>query len=427
MIRLAIGVRSLAWFGMAMLLGSARADAPPVNWKTDYAAAMAEAEGTAGMMVVYFSDQSSACERFEAATRSDEDLASRLAAARCVRMPLDAEISVGGKKVRLLDHPSFASLGGGPGLAILDFSSADPARLGEVVKTVGLADGRTCTAGDLHVLPRRQEEDHPVVEPAWLADYGRAVDAAETEKRMLLIYFCREDGSGGCREFQSQTLADKEVVAGLKAYVLLKLPTDAKVSLEGSATVLLKDASFAEMVGLPGIAIVDYSDPEAPYYGQVVSTFPFLRGRAYTPAQVNVILDLPPGKLTQRTLIYAIRTHPEGPQSASGKLDAYLASEAESHSQYQARIRLQGHHAWETRFQRINRRLPWGLLASEVCAESWPGECLLEAAIDCVRSWRQSSGHWSSVRAFQPVFGYDMRRGSNGIWYATGIFGKRSR
>ncbi|HJT35965.1 MAG TPA: hypothetical protein VJ783_28310, partial [Pirellulales bacterium] len=40
-----------------------------------------------------------------------------------------------------------------------------------------------------------------------------------------------------------------------------------------------------------------------------------------------------------------------------------------------------------------------------------------------VDSWRHSSGHWSAVYHRQPRFGYDMKRGVNGIWYATGLFG----
>jgi len=100
--------------------------------------------------------------------------------------------------------------------------------------------------------------------------------------------------------------------------------------------------------------------------------------------------------------------------------------EAQSHSQYQADIRRQGHHYWESRFHRIVARLPGGLGAREVCAESWPGENLVEAAIECVRCWRLSDGHWSAVRAPNRCFGYDMKRGSNGVWYATGIFGTRS-
>jgi hypothetical protein len=59
-----------------------------------------------------------------------------------------------------------------------------------------------------------------------------------------------------------------------------------------------------------------------------------------------------------------------------------------------------------------------------VVAESWPGQELVEACVDCVHSWRQSSGHWSAVQGRQRAFGYDIRRGFNGIWYATGIFGR---
>ena len=63
-------------------------------------------------------------------------------------------------------------------------------------------------------------------------------------------------------------------------------------------------------------------------------------------------------------------------------------------------------------------------MASEECAESWPGQGLLESAIECVRCWRLSSGHWAAVRAEHRCYGYDIKRGNNGIWYATGIFGR---
>ena len=55
-------------------------------------------------------------------------------------------------------------------------------------------------------------------------------------------------------------------------------------------------------------------------------------------------------------------------------------------------------------------------------AESWPDEGLIDACIDCVASWRQSPGHWGAVRQRHRLFGYDIRRGRNGIWYATGLF-----
>jgi hypothetical protein len=152
-----------------------------------------------------------------------------------------------------------------------------------------------------------------------------------------------------------------------------------------------------------------------------------LNGRVYDLEQTRVILTLPPGTLTQRTLIYAVRTHPEKPRSAHGRLHPNLGREARWHSGLMARIRRSGHHHWETRFHRINGQIPGGLTATEVAAESWPGQSLLAAAIECVRCWRLSSGHWRAVRASHPYYGYDMKRGSNGVWYATGIFGARNR
>jgi hypothetical protein len=139
-----------------------------------------------------------------------------------------------------------------------------------------------------------------------------------------------------------------------------------------------------------------------------------------------VLLHLPRGTLTQRTLIFAVRTHAESPASTQGDFSPILARETESHARHQASITLQGHHNWNTRFHAINAQLSGGLLAREVCAESWPGQNLFDAAAECVHSWRQSPGHWSAVSSRHPLFAYDMHRGANGVWYAAGIFANRA-
>lgn len=259
----------------------------------------------------------------------------------------------------------------------------------------------------------------------WCVGYAEAVEVAQREAKMLLIWFQKPGGCRLCDEFSRKTLSDPEVAAKLKDWVKVKLPLDAAIQNESGTIVLLEHATFAEMLGRPGLAILDFVHKDARYFGSVVSTFPFISDRAYTAGEMLVILDLPPGTLTQRTLIYAVRTHPDRPASTQGKLDPILIKEASLQAGYQARIREQGHQNWDSRFHRINAKLPPGVTASEVCAESWPGEHLLEAAIECVRCWRLSSGHWEAVRARHPVYGYDMKRGSNGIWYATGIFGGR--
>jgi hypothetical protein len=184
---------------------------------------------------------------------------------------------------------------------------------------------------------------------------------------------------------------------------------------------LLDHPAFAEMLGSPGIAILDLTDPASPHFRRVVSVYPFRR-EYISKDRLAALMDLPLGTLTQRTLIFAVRTHPERPASANSHLSPILARETESHAFHQASIALQGHHNWESRFHAINARLPAGLLAQEVCAESWPGQSLVEAADDCVASWRQSPGHWEAVSSRHALFGYDMKRSTGGTWYATGIF-----
>jgi hypothetical protein len=249
-------------------------------------------------------------------------------------------------------------------------------------------------------------------------------EAAEDGK-LLLIYFHDRQPNAAQRSFEKETLGDVTIREQLKRFVFLKMRRDAQISVGGKPITLLKHPAFAEMLGRQGVAILDLAHPRAEYYGHVVSTFPFTPGKYYRKQAISIILDLPPGTLTQRTMIYAVRIHPEAPASTQGQFHAVLADEAKQHAKYQAAILLQGHHSWDSRFHRINSQLPGGVLAQEVVAESWPNESLVEACIDCVDSWRHSPGHWGAVRSRHPLFGYDIKRGRNGIWYATGIFGRR--
>ena len=96
-----------------------------------------------------------------------------------------------------------------------------------------------------------------------------------------------------------------------------------------------------------------------------------------------------------------------------------LCDAAAAHSAHQATLQQQGHHGWQARSQQLAAGRG---SAAEVCAESWPDQDLLDSCVDCVACWRQSTGHWAAVSQPQTAFGYDIRRGTNGIWYATGIF-----
>jgi len=366
-----------------------------------------------------------------------------------------------GRDVVLSEDPAFALLEGKPGVAVVDFSlPKDSPGYGRAQQVFTLPEAgafsdeqlaaiRSATAlpgelpqtaaealaeGDAAAPKVMQDES---VRPAaafrpiapsltWMTDYAAATRAAKEAKRMLLVYLVPEGKEqAALRDQFEKTLADPAVAELLPRFVLARLPQSAVMKEEDREVALLDHPSLQEMEHKPGLFIVDYESEGEEYSGTVVSVFPFLNGRTYSVDQMKVILTLPKGTLTQRTMVYAVSTHPEHPASVRGTPDPYLFDEAENHSRYQARIRLQGHHFWETRFHRILGRIPPGTLASEVCAESWPGQGLLAAAIECVRSWRQSSGHWRAVSSQQRAYGYDIKRGSNGVWYATGIFAGR--
>lgn len=285
----------------------------------------------------------------------------------------------------------------------------------------------TATSVDSASPPAAVDAPDEPTAPVVHTDYKKAMTEAAQSRKMLFIYFYDPRMTAARKAFETRTLAQLEIQEKLRRYVVVQLPTNAEITVDGKSQVLLGHAAFAEMLGRTGVAVIDLAHERADYYGHVVSTFPFTPGKYYRKEALSIILDLPPGTLTQRTMIYAVRIHPEGPASTQGQFHNVLAEEAKSHANYQASIQVQGHHSWESRFHRINSKLPNNVLAQEVVAESWPNEHLVEACVDCVDSWRHSPGHWGAVRSRHPLFGYDIKRGRNGIWYATGIFGLRRR
>jgi hypothetical protein len=258
----------------------------------------------------------------------------------------------------------------------------------------------------------------------WFADYHVAMDEAEAASKMTLVWFYDPQALTKNEPFEREALEQHVVDLLSERCVCVKLSTDALIASGEKDELLMSHGAFAELEGLPGLALIDMTDSESPHFRKVVSIFP-LHLRMITADDLVTMLELPRGSLTQRTLIFAVRMHSERPASTAGHLSSVLLREAESHAQHQANIALQGHHNWETRFHAINAQLPFSLAAREVCAESWPGQNLFDAAEECVASWRQSPGHWEAVSGRHGMYGYDMKRGPNGVWYATGIFAGR--
>ncbi len=436
------------------------------TYHANYAEAMSAAEDEGKMLFIFFYQpgNNEVRDYFESDILGAAPVQRQLADYVCARLPVDTKIRVKGEEVSVLKSAAFQAMEAKQGIAILDFSHPQAKYYGCTVSALPLAakhcfsvrqmraildlppgtpDERTDAllarldspepaAATVRKTPagkaqarKKPKAKHEPGEIAWHTDYARAMELAERQGKMMLVYFFDPRKDKPRDRFESESLADATVRRKLEPYVRVKIPVDTRIVVQGKKVKLIEHGAFTEMLGNQGLAILDFSNKKSDHYGDVVSVFPLTEKYDYSVDQMKVILDLPPGTLTQRTLIFAVRTHPDRPESTNGETNPILIEEAKLHSRYQARIRLQGHHQWATRFRRITARLPGGLTASEVCAESWAGENLLQAAIECVRCWRLSSGHWSAVRAHHRYYGYDMKRGSNGIWYATGIFGKQ--
>ena len=254
----------------------------------------------------------------------------------------------------------------------------------------------------------------------WQHDYGKACKIASDAEKLLCILFSEPGDRKSMQTLEYTLRNDPTLQKSTDRYIFANFPIDASVIVQAKRIKLLDHGAFHELHGKAGLAILDFRN-ESPHRGHVVSIYPLPDKSQITADELSVLLDLPVGTLTQRTLIFAVRTHPERPQSTTGNRSEILAKEAERHSMHQASLHLQGHHNWDTRFHRINALMKEGA-AKEVVAESWPGQNLFESACECVHSWRQSPGHWEAVRQSHLHYGYDMKRGANGVWYGTGIF-----
>jgi hypothetical protein len=259
--------------------------------------------------------------------------------------------------------------------------------------------------------------------PAWHTDYAKAYHDALNNKKDLVIYFRDSEGR------LDDVLNDEDVKEALSRYVCLRVAD----SYQSQGRRLLDNPALGQMMGQPGLVVIGLHDKNLPTYQEAISIHPLIGSRyawvpAYGAEQLKTILELPQtALLSQRSMLYAVRVHPERPQSVYCECHPAFLGHAERHSNRQARMRNQHHADIIAASGRLSNEVgQWIGGASEVVAESWGnvvgGENVLEAAFSCVDAWRHSSGHWSAVSGQHRYFGYDIARADNGTWYATGIF-----
>lgn len=253
---------------------------------------------------------------------------------------------------------------------------------------------------------------------AWHTDFLKASLLAKEQKKDLVIHF-RADSA------LDNAFDSPEVRERLARFICVRLP----MAYVYKGEKMIERDPLAAMMKKPGLCVVSRHDDSLPTHDSVISAHPIV-GSDYRWAptlgarEIGIALDLPiKATLSQRSMIFAITVHPDGPRSVYGSAHSGFLSHAGSHSDRQASMRNQ-HHA---DLGAVMRNIGGVSGASEVVAESWGnvvgGEHVLEACYSCVDAWRHSAGHWRSIMSEHRYFGYDIARGANGTWYGTGIFG----
>lgn len=272
---------------------------------------------------------------------------------------------------------------------------------------------------------RAPVDTRQIGELAWHTDYSAAYRQARTEHKQLLMFFRDEMDLLTAGKLEQEVLSKTELKEPLNHFVRLVLPTTTLAPLpkdakpEEKPVRLLEYTAFSHMHNHAGLAILDLVDEKDHLFGKVVSAHPFSSNTLGSTGSVRVMLELPRGTITQRTLTYVLRTHPEQPVSAWGKGDFILYEQCRIAAQLMANYNSVGHHDWGNRSAFVGSQ--FGSSPMEV-ASIGGGSTLFEAAQSAVNVWRGSGVHWGMMITPNRFFGYDMVQAPNGTWYANGIF-----
>lgn len=316
-----------------------------------------------------------------------------------------------------------AAAEGEPELAAASGEADSTEVAAEVTEPATTESAESTIAAEAAAVPEaKAPEMANVDEIDWYTDYYEAYRAAAAEEKFLLINVLPSNASGQQQQAEQTIATNRRLQQQLANLVRLRVASDATIDVEGQPRRLLSFGTFAHLSGGAGWVLIDLRNKTEEYYGHAVSVLPYASGKYYhwQPSYLSTVLSIPAGTLTQRTMIWAVRIHPEAPQSTYGMHHPSLADGAMQQASYQANVGQQGHQNFESRFHSLSASA--GSSVSEVCAESWPGQNMIDSCLDCVDSWRHSSGHWRGVSGRHRAFGYDIRQGRNGIWYGTGIF-----
>lgn len=265
-------------------------------------------------------------------------------------------------------------------------------------------------------------------ELAWHRDYLTAYREAAEQKRYLLMLF-RESSLKGS-SLSSSAIFAPSMRPMLEQFSRVELPLDATLprktdsdEVEQQSDVpelLLEHRSFRHLGVRPGLAIVDLTDPESADYARVVSVIPLTKDGAITDLDLMLALDLPTGSISQRTLLFMIRsTIPDTSLSMRG-FSSDLIELAHRNCRYMAHAGQLGSFDQDFRQKKITETFGPQAELKQLLYATEAEATIHDAALQAVESWIQSPESFDVLNGSAQAMGMDMFQDpESGRWYVT--------
>jgi hypothetical protein len=276
--------------------------------------------------------------------------------------------------------------------------------------------------------------DEPTVEsPAeslsWHGDYLAAYVEASQEKRYLLMLF-RETIIGGEPLATTDSVFAPSMRPMLEQFSRVELPLNAAMPILSNKTndtksgalpnLLLKHRSFRHLGMQSGIAVVDLTDPTSTNHARVVSVLPLPESGQFNDDDLMLALTLPKGAISQRTLLFAIRSTVPDSSLSMREFSPTLVELAHRNSRYMANAGRVGSFDQESRKQRIEQDFGPQADLKQLVFATESETSIQDAALQAVANWIGTSESFDILDAPAEAMGMDMFQNSeSGRWFVT--------
>ncbi|MDA1160233.1 MAG: hypothetical protein O2983_11535, partial [Planctomycetota bacterium] len=165
---------------------------------------------------------------------------------------------------------------------------------------------------------------------------------------------------------------------------------------------------------------VDLTDPASPNHARVVSVLPLQENGQFNNADLMLALNLPQGAISQRTLLFAIRSTVPDSSLSMREFSPTLIELAHRNSRYMANSGQVGSFDRENRAQQIEKEFGPQARLKELVFATEAETGIQDAALQAVTSWISNSESFDILDSPARAMGMEMFQNSeSGRWFVT--------